>query len=152
MSNVKCWNCGKSGHYGRDCKEMWWSEEKATGKGRLNSAESSKWEEGLLGGRSQSYREQDEKWTDSLELGERFHTKEAKEERVRRWQRPREETISVRAREEGTRVQGGAVLSSFAATDTNGQFKDDDKKGKQPGNGTQEPMKKTSRHRDPRNP
>lgn len=44
MSNVKCWNCGKSGHYWRDCKEMWWSEEKATGKGRLNSAESSKWE------------------------------------------------------------------------------------------------------------
>ena len=66
MSNVKCWNCGKSGHYWRDCREMWWSEEKATGKGRLNSAESSNWEEGRLGGRSQSYREQDEKWTDSL--------------------------------------------------------------------------------------
>ena len=78
MSNVKCWNCGKSEHFWRDCREMWWSEEKATGKGRINSAESSNWEEGRLGGRSQSYREQDEKWTDSLELGERFYTKEAK--------------------------------------------------------------------------
>ena len=43
MSNAKCWNCGKSGHYGRDCKEMWWSEEQPTGKGRSNSAESSNW-------------------------------------------------------------------------------------------------------------
>ena len=61
MSNVKCWNSGKSGHYWRDCREMWWLEEKATGKGRLNSAESSNWEEGRLRGRSQSYREKDEK-------------------------------------------------------------------------------------------
>ena len=30
------------------------------------------------------------------------------------------------------------------------QLKDDEKKGKQPGNGTQEPMKKTARDRDPR--
>ena len=36
MSNVKCWNCGKSGHYWRDCKEMWWSEEKATGKRQVD--------------------------------------------------------------------------------------------------------------------
>ena len=76
MSNVKCWNCGKSGHYWRDCREMWWSEEKATGKGMLNSAESSNWEGGRLERKSQSYREQDEKWTDPLELGERFYTKE----------------------------------------------------------------------------
>ena len=60
MSNVKYWNCGKFGHYWRDCKEKWWSEEKAISKGRLNSAESSNWQEGRLGGRSQSYREQDE--------------------------------------------------------------------------------------------
>ena len=25
MSNVKCWNCGRSRHYWRDCREMWWS-------------------------------------------------------------------------------------------------------------------------------
>ena len=75
--------------------------------------------------------------------------KEAKEQRVRRWQRPRDETVSVRAREEGARVQGGPVLSSFATTEID-QLKDDEKKGKQPGNGTQEPTKKTARDRDPR--
>ena len=32
------------------------------------------------------------------------------------------------------------------------QLKDDEKKGKQPGNGTQEPMKKTARDRGPQNP
>ena len=25
MSNVKCWNCGRSRHFWRDCREMWWS-------------------------------------------------------------------------------------------------------------------------------
>ena len=132
MSNVKCWNCGKSGHCWRDCREMWWSEEKATGKGRSNSAESSNWEEGRLGGRSQSYREQDEKWTDSLKLRERFHVREAKEQRVRRWKRPREETVSVRTREEGARARGRVRGESE-------QLKDDEKKGKHPGNGTQDP-------------
>ena len=33
-------------------------------------------------------------------------------------------------REEGARVQGLAVLSSFATTETSEQFKDDEKKGK----------------------
>ena len=42
------------------------------------------------------------------------------------------------------------MLSSFATTETNEQLKDDEMKGKQPGNGTQEPMKKTARDRDPR--
>ena len=41
MSNVKCWNCGKSGHCWRDCREMWWSEEKATG--RAQKGKSLKW-------------------------------------------------------------------------------------------------------------
>ena len=25
LCNVRCWNCGKTGHCGRDCSEMWWS-------------------------------------------------------------------------------------------------------------------------------
>ena len=125
-------------------------------------------------------REQGRKYADSLEFGARPYTKEAKEQRVRRWQRHRKETAPVRAREEGARVQGGAVLSSFARPDKTNertevrtvvppevphdtricvedsvdmeidQLKDDENKGKQPGNGTQEPMKKTARDRDPR--
>ena len=68
-------------------------------------------------------REQDEKWTDSVEFGERFCVKEAEEQRVRRLQRPREKSAAVRAREEGARVQG-AVLSSFALmAETNEQTK-----------------------------
>ena len=39
-------------------------------------------------------------------------------------------------REEGARVQGLAVLSSFSTTETSEQLKDDEKKGKKPGNGT----------------
>ena len=31
MSNARCWNCGKTGHYARNCIEMWWSR----GKGRV---------------------------------------------------------------------------------------------------------------------
>ena len=51
-----------------------------------------------------------------------------KEQRVRRWQRPREETVSARTREEGARVQGeisskGAVLSSSATVEMNAQTK-----------------------------
>ena len=55
MSNVRCWNCGRTGHCGRDCSEMWWSEDqgkgksKGKGKGKLNNAESSNWQEGWLG-------------------------------------------------------------------------------------------------------
>ena len=30
MSNVTCWNCGKKGHYARNCSEWWWSR----GKGK----------------------------------------------------------------------------------------------------------------------
>ena len=111
--------------------------------------------------------EQDRKWTDSLKFGERFCVKEAKEQKTRRWQRPREKTAAVRAREEGARIRDGAVLSSFASVETNeqvkvrivvpvevahdtriciedlvdmeiDQLKDDEKKEKQPWNGTQE--------------
>ena len=32
MSYVRCWNCGKTGHYGRDCSEKWWSRGKGKGK------------------------------------------------------------------------------------------------------------------------
>ena len=51
------------------------------------------------------------KWTDSLELGKGLYVTEAKEQRVRRWQRSREEPVSVRKREGRARAQGGAVLS-----------------------------------------
>ena len=195
MSNVKCWNCGKSGHCGRDCREMWWSgdqgkgKSKSKGKGKLNNAESSNWQEGWLEGEPQSHREQDEvhvdgwwkttdwqtgsssgwwmtandqtpweteepiggfeinstegccskgprrgreqdrKRTDSLESGERFYVKEAKEQRTRRWQnKPRLRAESAWQREEGARVQGeissgGAVLSSSATVEMNAQTK-----------------------------
>ena len=32
MSNVRCWNCGKTGHYARNCSEMSWSRGKDKGK------------------------------------------------------------------------------------------------------------------------
>ena len=51
---------------------------------------------------------------DRVEFGERFHVREAKEQKTRRWQRPREKTVlggaEAPGREEGARVQ---VLSSF---------------------------------------
>ena len=37
MSNARCWNCGKTGHYARNCIEMWWSR----GKGRVQGDEHS---------------------------------------------------------------------------------------------------------------
>ena len=57
----------------------------------------------------------------------------------------------AQSKREGARV-GGAVLSSFATTETNEQLKDDEKKRKQPGNGTQEPKKKTVGEWDAKNP
>ena len=35
MSNVKCWNCGKSGHYASDCREKW-SERKAKARAKAS--------------------------------------------------------------------------------------------------------------------
>ena len=68
-------------------------------------------------------------------------TKAAKEQKVRRWQRPSEKAAAVRTKEEGARVRG-EVLSSFAKPDrTKDQLKDDEKKRKQSGNGTQEPKR-----------
>ena len=87
-----------------------------------------------------------------MKFGEGLYVKEAKEKRVRRWQRPREETVSVRTREEGARVQGGAVLSSFATTETNEQLKDDEKKGKQPGIGDPRTQEENSQGSGPQNP
>ena len=59
MSNVKCSNCEKSGHYGRNCREKWSANKgsgkskggkgkkgKGKGKGKLNSVENSNWQEG----------------------------------------------------------------------------------------------------------
>ena len=91
----------------------------------------------------------------------------------------------MKTREEGARIQEGALLSSFATAETNEQTEvrivepleaphdtriciedlvdtdidesdidelRDEKKRKQPGNGTQEQMKKTAKDRDPRTP
>ena len=100
-------------------------------------------------------------------------------ERVRRWQRPREKAVLQGTKEEGARVQE-KVLSSFASTaETNeqkkvrivvppevphdtrncigdlvdtetDQLRNYEKKVKQPGAGTQEPVKKTARDWNPR--
>ena len=126
-------------------------EEKATRKGKLYSAESSNWEEGRLGGRSPIH------WN-AVSATTR---KKPKQDGVTEWQRPREETVPVIARkegargkgeinsggtcaqskrEEGARVQRGAVLNFFATTETNEQLKDDTMKRKQSGIGTPEPV------------
>ena len=152
MSNVKCWNCGKSGHCGRNCREMWWSKDQGKSKGKLNNAESSNWQEGWLERKPQSYREQDEEHVDgrwmtandqtpwetedpkggfeisSTEGGWSKGPRWCKEQRMRRWQRPREETVSVRTRDEGTRVlgeisSGRAAHSSSATVEMNAQTK-----------------------------
>ena len=94
--NVKCWNCGKSGHYGRDCKEMW-SEEKPTGKGRSNSAESSNWKkdgrEGDHSGTASNMRSGPIHWN-SVSASTRESEKVAKT--------TREKSISERERRRGT--------------------------------------------------
>ena len=82
MSNVRCWSCGRSGHDGRDCREEWSRDKgggkskggkgkdvkgklKSKGKGKLNSAESSNWQEGWLeAGTLRPHREQDEELVD----------------------------------------------------------------------------------------
>ena len=104
-------------------------------------------------GKPHSYREQDEEdriWFRMVDDSKRSDTLEteepvggfeinsterccskgpgrSKEQRVRRWQRPREETVSVRTRE-GARVQGeissrGAAHSSSATVEMNAQTK-----------------------------
>ena len=138
-----------------------------------------------------------------MEFGERFHVREAQEQKTRRWQRPREKTVPGGAvapgREEGARVP---VLISFAKPDKTNehmtettvvppevprdtrisiedfvytdidepdidelrrewrkstvrdrdQSQDTKKKGKQPGNGTQEPQEDNSQGQGPKDP
>ena len=57
------------------------------------------------------------------EFAECFYKKGAKDQKTRRWQKPREKTAAVRAREEEARIQEGAVLSSFATIEVNQQMK-----------------------------
>ena len=90
MSNVRCWICGRSGHCGRDCRERcsgdggWHSGRQSGDKGggkskggkggkgkdgkgkcKLNSVESSNWQEGWLeAGTLRPHREQDEEHVD----------------------------------------------------------------------------------------
>ena len=85
---------------------MWRSEDEEQADGWWMTGGS-----GTEGCWTKSPRSGHRKWTDSVKFGERFCVKEAKEEKTRRWQRPRGKTVSVKAREEGARVQ---VLSSFA--------------------------------------
>ena len=42
MSNAVCWNCGKSGHYEKDCRQkwiqdMWWSRVKSEKQAKLRT-------------------------------------------------------------------------------------------------------------------
>ena len=39
MSNVRCWNCGKTGHYARHCIEWWWSRDKGKGLSETGKAQ-----------------------------------------------------------------------------------------------------------------
>ena len=77
MSNVECWNCGRSGDFASDCIENWSGDKgsgkskggkgkskgkskgKGKGKGKLNSVENSYWQEGWLEAET-SNREQSE--------------------------------------------------------------------------------------------
>ena len=89
MSNVKCWNCGKSGHYASDCREKWSGNKgsgkskggkgkvgkgkvKGKGKGKLNSVENSNWQEGWLEAGT-SHREQGEEHADGWLNEENVH-------------------------------------------------------------------------------
>ena len=60
MNDVKCWNCDRTGHYGRDCREKWSGDKgnakskeskgkqgkngKGRSKGKLNSVERNNWQ------------------------------------------------------------------------------------------------------------
>ena len=165
MSNVKCWSCGRIGHCWRDCKERRPSRDSAEHYLRDEQVEA----------RDASINEVGALLTEECcSDGPR----RCKEQRVRR-QRPREETTLVRTREEGARARGRVrgrtairpeqtkqrvMVPPEVPHDTRifvedlvdidesdvDRLRDYEKKVKQPGAGTQEPVKKTARDWDPR--
>ena len=64
MSNVECWNCGRTVHFASDCRESWSGDKgsgkskkprakgKDQGKGKLNNVEDSKLARRMVGSRN----------------------------------------------------------------------------------------------------
>ena len=114
MSNAVCWNCGKTGHWWRDCSEWWWSRGK--GKGRVQGDEhadgwwkANKWQSSRLWKSANGETAWEEPIGGILEIGgiegcDSKSLRRGTEQRMRRWQRPR--------REEGARDQEATHCSS----------------------------------------
>ena len=140
-SNVVCWNCGKSGHYAKDCRQKWtqdmWSS-RGKGKGKVQGYEHAdgwtwsgeqaegwwKATDGQSSGQWMSANGETA-WEPEEPIGGIFEIsgtencdskspRRGTEQRVKRWQRPR--------REEGARDQE-ATYSSSATVEMNSETK-----------------------------